>query len=112
MGAGKWPNNLTPFFKGADVVILPDNDAPGKEHANLVAGKLHGAAKRVRVLELPGPPHKGDVADWIGAGGTLLQLNKLAETDSRDDEPNESDGPLPLFPPLQNAEPYPLVDRI
>jgi hypothetical protein len=51
MGAGKWPDELTPFFKGADVCVLPDNDKPGAEHAGMVAARLHGIAKRVRLLE-------------------------------------------------------------
>jgi hypothetical protein len=54
MGAGKWPDELTPYFKGADVCILPDSDKSGAGHANLVATKLQNIAKRVRVLELPG----------------------------------------------------------
>ena len=104
MGAGKWPDGLTPFFKGADVVILPDNDKPGAKHAGMVAGKLQGVAKRVRVLDLPGLPPKGDVADWIAAGGTQTRLYELAETDSA----AAVNGPLPLFPPLPDEAPYPM----
>jgi hypothetical protein len=110
MGAGKWPDELTPVFKNADVVILPDNDEVGAKHAVLVAEKLAGTAKRVRVQELPGLPAKGDVADWAAAGGTLAQLHALVG--STGGEPgsgnNVDDGPLPLFPPLQDAEPYPV----
>jgi hypothetical protein len=102
-----------PIFAGADVVILPDNDEPGKKHAAFVASKLRGAAKLVRILELPDLPPKGDVADWIAAGGTLVQLHELTETSSGGkNEPGEDnsgrDGPLPLFPPLADSEPYPV----
>jgi hypothetical protein len=69
-GAGKWPDELTPHFNGADVIILPDNDGPGRDHARLVARKLHGTAKRVRILELPNLHAKGDIADWLANGGT------------------------------------------
>jgi len=79
MGAGKFPDALVPFFGGADICILPDNDEPGAQHAALVASKLHGTAKQVRILELPDLPPKGDVADWIAAWGSLAQLYKLAE---------------------------------
>lgn len=79
MGAGKWPDPLTPFFTGADTVILPDNDEPGAQHAALVASKILGTAKRVRILELPDLPPKGDVADWIEEWGSLAQLHKLAD---------------------------------
>jgi Protein of unknown function (DUF3987) len=78
MGAGKFPDALVPHFAGADVIILPDNDDPGRKHAELVLSKLNGTAKRVRVLALPDLPHKGDVADWVDAGGTLDKLFDLA----------------------------------
>jgi Protein of unknown function (DUF3631) len=80
MGAGKWPDELVPWFKGADVIILPDNDGPGRKHAALVRNKLLGTTERTRVLELHGLQPKGDVADWIEAGGTLQQLYELVET--------------------------------
>jgi hypothetical protein len=86
MGAGKWPDDLTSFFKNADAVVLPDNDEPGTKHAALVLAKLQGVAKRVRILQLPGLPPKGDVANWIEVGGTLEQLYSLVETDSCDDK--------------------------
>src|SRR5262249_48223120 len=35
-------------------------------------------AGRIRVLVLPGLPHKGDVIDWAAAGGTAEQLRELA----------------------------------
>jgi hypothetical protein len=50
MGAGKWPDELTPHFAGAEVIILPDNDKIGREHANLVASKLQGTAKQIRIF--------------------------------------------------------------
>lgn len=63
MGAGKWRDELAEHFRGADVVVLPDNDEPGRAHARDVATKLNGIAKRVRILELPDLPLKGDVSD-------------------------------------------------
>lgn len=78
MGAGKWRPEYSEFLKGAEVVILPDNDEPGRKHAKQVAESLHGAAKSVKVLELPGLPEKGDVSDWIAGGGTAEDLRRLA----------------------------------
>jgi putative DNA primase/helicase len=63
MGAGYWTDELTSFFDGADIIVIPDNDKPGADHANLVVAKLQGTARRARILELPGLPPKGDVAD-------------------------------------------------
>src|SRR5262249_11416724 len=60
--------------RGADVVILPDNDEPGRKHAKQVAQALYGIAASIKVVELPGLPPKGDVTDWIWDGGTREQL--------------------------------------
>jgi hypothetical protein len=76
-GQGKWPRSHRRFLQGRDVIILPDNDTTGDEHALDVAQKLHGYAKSIRIIELPGLPYKGDVSDWLDAGGTPGELKKL-----------------------------------
>jgi hypothetical protein len=73
-GAGKWTADLNPYLAGRDVYILPDNDAPGADHAQSVAASLLGVARSVRIVSLPGLQDGGDVSDWIGAGGTADQL--------------------------------------
>ena len=103
-GAGKWRNELNEYFRGADVVILPDYDPqkthpktgepmvhakdgrpvlPGQDHAQAVAAALYGIAARIRVLELwtswPEMPLKGDVSDWIANGGTAEALYALID---------------------------------
>jgi putative DNA primase/helicase len=78
-GAGKWPQELNDHFRGADVVLVPDNDDAGFHHINVVGAALSGAAKRIRVLVLPELPSKGDVSDWIEAGGTAQEFWALVE---------------------------------
>lgn len=78
-GAGKWPTELSKHFAGRRMVILPDNDEPGHQHASKVRSALSGVAAEVRVLCLPGLPPKGDVSDWIDAGGTIERLLELVE---------------------------------
>ncbi len=88
-GAGKWQESYNGALSGKDVVILPDNDEPGRKHAEQVATSLHGIAKSVKVVELPGLPEKGDVSDWIHAGGTKEALEGLI-ADAPEWEPRES----------------------
>ncbi|WP_313487320.1 toprim domain-containing protein [Stutzerimonas kunmingensis] len=76
-GAGKWPDELSKHFAHRRVVILPDNDEAGHRHADKVAHALGMADADVRVLCLPGLPPKGDVSDWLDAGGTVAQLLEL-----------------------------------
>lgn len=80
-GAGKWHSEFNEDLRGVNVVILRDNDEPGRKHGELVARSLHGIAASVKVVLLPGLPEKGDAFDWIAAGGTRAALEDLiAET--------------------------------
>jgi len=76
-GAGKWQDNYTAALAGRDILILPDNDEAGENHANVVATSLYGKARQIRVLRLPDLPNKGDVFDWINNGGTQRDLGRL-----------------------------------
>jgi len=81
MGAGKWLDIYNPCLAGRDVVILPDNDMPGTDHAKQVAHSLFGTAKSIKVLMLPDLPVKGDVTDWLEAenkkeGSTQEQIKE------------------------------------
>ena len=68
----KWRADLhAPPLEGAHVVVLPDNDGAGHAHAGAVAASLVGLALSVRVVHLPGLPEKGDVSDWLEAGGDV-----------------------------------------
>jgi hypothetical protein len=105
-GAGRWQPAYAPHFAAADVVILPDNDDPGRKHAEAVAAGLRGVAARVRTLELPGLPEKGDPFDWVQAGGTAEVLERLAREvdEAGDDWPDI----VPLYVDDDRPAPYPL----
>lgn len=79
MGAGKWLPGFNDHLTGRDVVILPDNDGPGRTHAESIVTDLAGVASRTRIVALPGLPDKGDVSDWIDGGGTPEQLEQLVD---------------------------------
>lgn len=74
-GAGKWDKGWAPIFTGRRVVVIPDNDEPGEKHAEDVRSSIGGAT---RILRLPGLLKKGDVSDWLAAGGTKERLLALA----------------------------------
>ena len=76
-GAGKWRAEFSQYFRGADVILVPDNDDAGWEHINQIGAQLSGVAARLRVLVLPNLPPKGDVSDWIASGGTREQFDAL-----------------------------------
>jgi putative DNA primase/helicase len=95
-GAGKWRSDHARWLRDRHVVVLPDNDPqardpegnprthpdgrpvlPGQDHAAEVVRSLRGVATSARILMLPDLPLKGDVSDWIEAGGTAEQLMAL-----------------------------------
>lgn len=81
-GAGKWQDNYTATLTDRQVIIIADKDSAGRNHAELVARKLHGKAKRILVVELPdrtGIPVK-DAADWVKAGGTVTELKAITKS--------------------------------
>ncbi|WP_236571682.1 phage/plasmid primase, P4 family [Rhodovarius lipocyclicus] len=80
-GAGKWRASFARWLKGRHIIILPDNDQAGRDHAAAVAQTA--GAQSVRIIDLPDLPPKGDVSDWVTAGGTTEALMKLADAAAR-----------------------------
>ena len=78
-GSKKWSAAHATFLEGADVVVLPDNDGPGREHADVVGASLQGVAARVRILALPGLAAKEDIVDWAAQDHTREELDGLVE---------------------------------
>jgi putative DNA primase/helicase len=83
LGASKWQTSFGMLFKGRHVVILPDNDEAGHEHAQAIARNVAPLAASAKILDLaedfPSLPPKGDVSDWLAAGGGRGRLECLAE---------------------------------
>lgn len=86
-GAGKWRQEHADELRAAgvqNVVILPDNDDPGRAHAEKVARSCQAAGLRVTMLALPDVPPKGDVSDWLNQGHTRGELLALVTAAPRD----------------------------
>jgi putative DNA primase/helicase len=118
MGAGKWRSNYAKYFRGRSVVLLPDNDAPGREHMLKVARSLVWVASSIKLLWLPNLPVKGDVSDWLSSGGTAEALKALAaQTPEYEDEtanqPEVQAGPdiaEPIYSGSANRSAHHLTD--
>jgi len=102
-GAGKWPpQQFQQYFRGADVVVLPDNDDAGRSHGNDVVCDLLGIA-RVRVLDLAQHhdnfPPKADPFDWFALGRSVEDLTWILEgVDPLATPSNEDSNPEPAAP--------------
>lgn len=78
-GKSKWSDEYSRFFQGCEAVVLRDNDEVGCEHSIAVGRSVHDFASVIKVIDLPGLPAKGDVSDWLDAGGTVEQLSEIVE---------------------------------
>ena len=45
-GANKWRDEYATYLRDLDVVMLPDNDEPGRQHAAMVTKSLNGIARQ------------------------------------------------------------------
>lgn len=64
-GADNWLPEFGDLLTDCKVVVLPDNDNPGRNHANAILESIKNKAKSIKYLELPGLPEKGDVTDFL-----------------------------------------------
>lgn len=63
--SGDWNPKVSEIFKGANVVVLADNDKPGRESAKMIERDLRRVVKSVKVV-VPTPDiEKGDVSDYF-----------------------------------------------
>jgi len=78
-GAGHWPEAITEYFAGANVVILPDNDLSGWSYARKAAEAILPIAKAVKVVDLVLQDQGDDAYEFIEAGGGRAELAALVK---------------------------------
>lgn len=106
----KWEPEYDAIFSGKRVLILPDNDEPGMKYAQMCAGKLHGNAEAIWILDLkqawPEMPLKADISDMFAKFGAdeamqkVMALVKIIPQWEPAKESPEVDPFLSLFKPL------------
>lgn len=77
-GAQNWRAEFAEHFRGADVVILGDDDEAGRKRVDVIGASLRGVAKRIRAIRSWGGPK--DVTDWKEAGGTAEQFAQIVQS--------------------------------
>ena len=73
-------------LKGRSVAILADADAVGRKCAQQVAGLLHELGVDDIKISLPEGGDGRDVADWIEAGTTDAEIDRLLKPWTPDEE--------------------------
>jgi hypothetical protein len=81
MGANApWLPEYSESLRDMPVCVIADADPPGVDHAKDAARSLLGVAQSVKLIEaLPGVPYKGDLTDYVQAGGTRESLLRLID---------------------------------
>lgn len=76
-GANDWNKNVSELCNGAEVIILADNDDPGKKLAATIEKDLKGISKSVKIIvPMPDTP-KADITDYFEAGHTVEEFENL-----------------------------------
>ncbi len=83
----KWRREYSEMLRGADLVVVGDNDDAGRAHVEATAAMSIGIAERVRVLDLAmhwlDMPKGKDISDWLAIGHTREELDFLINTDAK-----------------------------
>jgi hypothetical protein len=86
-GSAAWHTAYTDQLRVAgvsDVVLVPHHDPTGIKHTATVTAALRDTGIAVQVVSLAGLRPKGDVSDWLDAGHTRAELERLADPESCD----------------------------
>ncbi|MEQ1905600.1 MAG: DUF3987 domain-containing protein [Pirellulaceae bacterium] len=94
---------------GKEIIILPDNDSPGRKYADAVATLLAKLtpAPVVKMVDLPDLPDHGDAADFVEAyaGTKADNLRQIVEALADEAEPLNGSPPAA---PVEHHEPFPV----
>lgn len=94
-GAGKWQPEYSTALQGATVIVIADNDKPGRDHA-------HRIQQTIPTARIVTAAAGKDVSDHLAAGHTLDTLLPLL-VDPQDNAP-EPEEPPTAFEDLDNAK--------
>jgi FAD/FMN-containing dehydrogenase len=79
-GAGApWLDSYTETLRGREIILIPDNDPPGRARVLRIARALLGRVARLVVLELEGGAK--DVSEWFEQGHSETELIYLLDGD-------------------------------
>lgn len=71
-----WLHEYSATLRGREVILIPDNDLPGRRRVLTIARALQGYAARIIVLELEDGK---DVSEWFERGHSEVELVALVE---------------------------------
>jgi len=73
-----WSPVAAKAFKGRDVIIIPDNDEPGRKNAAQAMRYIRPYAASVKLLTLPNVGFGEDISDWLEKGNLIEDFRALS----------------------------------
>lgn len=83
--SGDWVEGCATLFEGADVVILQDNDDPGRKSAKAIEKDLRKVAKSVRIVAPTPDLEHGDISDFF-KDHSVEDLEELLKEEPKEDD--------------------------
>lgn len=78
-GAGNWRDDYKDYFKGLDVIIVPDNDDAGYKWFRKIFKSLNEVVNSIKLIQLPDIDWREDIVDWIKKGHTKEEFWELVQ---------------------------------
>lgn len=79
-----WKPEYTDALRDKEkIIILPDNDEPGEKYALMIARQLMDVVPEIKIIHLSGLQAKGDIVDWVQAGGTKEDFISLVKNSGK-----------------------------
>lgn len=75
----EWTDEFVEHFRGAEVIILPDHDGPGRAWAAECLRLLTGVAVSVKIVSLGLTEKSADIVDWLDVGNTAEELLTIVD---------------------------------
>lgn len=116
-GVNDWQADFAELVKGANVVILADNDKPGIDVANTILNDIQGIAKSAKIiLPMPDVP-KADITDYFEAGHSKAEFEHMVNAVTENRKKCHTEPQTDLEKPLEEilkdlqAEEYETSDK-
>jgi len=100
-GAGKWLDEFAPYFIGKKVVIIEDNDEPGRRHGSRIAESIFPYAYGIKKISFDSGK---DVSDFLLAGKTLADLAQIIKN-AEQWKPSLANSGFSLYEPFEGHVP-------
>lgn len=78
-GTNDWQPEFAAVLKGANAIVLADNDVPGINVAKRIEADLKGIAKSTKVIVPTPDVPKGDISDYFASGRTNTDFEALIQ---------------------------------